>query len=133
MPINITSALLCDQIRREDNGKLIAIGVYSGGVILPTMPGTIGFATLVRMEPESLGTHEVTIRATLSGATVAEQQGEVSIVHTRAEWTPIPLPPINITEPGQLRIEQKFGKKWTPFLIVEIVMGRIATASPQPS
>lgn len=31
--ISITSALICDDARREDGGKLILIGVYTGGIV----------------------------------------------------------------------------------------------------
>jgi hypothetical protein len=32
------SVLICDDIRREDNGKEIYLGVYSGGIIVPFVP-----------------------------------------------------------------------------------------------
>ncbi len=37
----IASALVCDDIRKEENGKAILIGVYSNNIILSTFPVTI--------------------------------------------------------------------------------------------
>ncbi|MEZ5887665.1 MAG: hypothetical protein R3D56_12395 [Paracoccaceae bacterium] len=31
--LEVNTALLCDDVRREDNGKLILIGVYTGGIV----------------------------------------------------------------------------------------------------
>ena len=31
--ISVTSALICDEVRREVSGKLILIGVYTGGIV----------------------------------------------------------------------------------------------------
>lgn len=43
----IETAVLCDQVRREDNGKLILIGVYAGGVLLNSYPTTLSLAGYV--------------------------------------------------------------------------------------
>lgn len=32
------SVTICDDVRREDNGKEIHIGVYSGGIVVPVVP-----------------------------------------------------------------------------------------------
>lgn len=37
----ILSALVCDDVRRENNGKEILIGVYSGKIIVPRLPTNI--------------------------------------------------------------------------------------------
>ena len=40
LPDNVFS-LVCDEIRREDNGKLIMIGVYVGEILVPTFPANL--------------------------------------------------------------------------------------------
>ena len=37
----VESVLLCDDIRREDNGKAILIGVYSGDIVVPQFPAVL--------------------------------------------------------------------------------------------
>lgn len=41
MAITHKYTVVCDDIRREDNGKLMLIGVYSGNVVLPHVPFTL--------------------------------------------------------------------------------------------
>lgn len=38
MPITLDYSIVCDEVRREDNGKLIIIGMYVGVVALPQLP-----------------------------------------------------------------------------------------------
>lgn len=30
--------ILCDEIRQEDNGKMLVVGMYTGQVVVPTLP-----------------------------------------------------------------------------------------------
>lgn len=39
--VDISTAIFCDDIRREDNGKEFLIGVYSGDIVFPHFPGRI--------------------------------------------------------------------------------------------
>ncbi|WP_341632901.1 hypothetical protein [Sphingomonas agri] len=34
-PLKVSYVLLCDDVRTEDNGKLIIVGLYSNGITLP--------------------------------------------------------------------------------------------------
>ena len=38
LPIDFRETLVCDDIRREDNGKAIIVGVYSGDIIASSFP-----------------------------------------------------------------------------------------------
>jgi hypothetical protein len=42
--ITVKHVVVCDDIRREDNGKEILIGVYSGGIIVPQFPVPLALA-----------------------------------------------------------------------------------------
>jgi hypothetical protein len=42
--IEITSVIVCDDIRREDNGKLLLLGVYVGDILLPSFPSSIALS-----------------------------------------------------------------------------------------
>ena len=48
--MKILSALICDDVRREDNGKEILIGVYSGSIAIPTIPANITLTAWINME-----------------------------------------------------------------------------------
>lgn len=44
MPLTHEYTLLCDDVRREDNGKLILIGLYTPHIVIPMLP--MGFPSL---------------------------------------------------------------------------------------
>ena len=41
MPIDFEFALVCDDARREDNGKLFLIGVYGTNMLVPSFPAAL--------------------------------------------------------------------------------------------
>lgn len=41
MALNHKWTLVCDDVRREDNGKLIVVGLYTPGVTLPKLPSAL--------------------------------------------------------------------------------------------
>ena len=48
--IKVHTAIVADQIRREDNGKAIIIGVYSGDIIPDRFPTNLVFAFWLEVE-----------------------------------------------------------------------------------
>lgn len=48
--IKATTALLADQVRREDNGKALIIGVYTGDVVLAAIPSDLSLAVWLELE-----------------------------------------------------------------------------------
>ena len=47
-PLKITIALLCDDVRREFNGKELLIGVYGNRIILPSFPMALNLTVWMR-------------------------------------------------------------------------------------
>ena len=54
-PANIKFVLCCDDIRKEDNGKLIAIGIYGDYIILNRSPVKINLAFLMWASSQEAG------------------------------------------------------------------------------
>src|SRR2546426_965311 len=48
--LKIKNAVVCDDIRREDNGKELLIGVYSGGIVVPQFPAPLVLAYWVQFD-----------------------------------------------------------------------------------
>lgn len=59
MSSNNKFALFCDDVRQEVNGKLIAIGIYSGGINVPSFPWGGGLSTLISLGLLTIGEHSV--------------------------------------------------------------------------
>jgi hypothetical protein len=49
MPITSKYAIVCDEVRREDNGKLIFLGVYIDKMIVSQFPITLPTLTIFHM------------------------------------------------------------------------------------
>jgi hypothetical protein len=43
-PLEIRSVVVCDDVRRESNGKALIIGAYVGDIVLPSVPLTLSLA-----------------------------------------------------------------------------------------
>ncbi len=44
VPIELREGLICDEIRREDNGKALLVGVYPGDILMSKIPGKMRLA-----------------------------------------------------------------------------------------
>jgi hypothetical protein len=68
LPVDIRSVVVCDDVRREDNGKALLIGVYVGAILLPKFPAPMRLAFYflgIGKEPRS-GSLDFRIQHTLS-------------------------------------------------------------------
>ena len=60
--IAIPTAIVCDDIRREDNGKEFLVGVYSADIIPMAMPVVFGLSFWVPIEVKRQGNTNVNFR-----------------------------------------------------------------------
>jgi len=49
MAVNHTFTILCDDVRREDNGKLIVLGMYMGTIAVPMLPMVMPTLTVLAL------------------------------------------------------------------------------------
>src|SRR5690242_14831454 len=63
MPLIHRYTLVCDEVRREDNGKGLIIGLYTPGITLARFPTKLPKLTFFNyFEVTSTGTWEITFR-----------------------------------------------------------------------
>lgn len=55
MRADVSAVIICDDVRKENTGKDILIGVYSGTVNVPAYPTTFPAALWIEIEPEGIG------------------------------------------------------------------------------
>lgn len=58
-------AIVCDDIRREDNGKQIMIGVYTGDILVNTFPSNINLSFWIHLAVIEAGSAEIEVRVVL--------------------------------------------------------------------
>jgi hypothetical protein len=71
-PLEISFAIVCDDVRREDNGKLILIGVYGENIVLPQIPAPMVLCVVLFIETKEEFRTQGTFRARMEDQILAE-------------------------------------------------------------
>jgi hypothetical protein len=131
--LHIRSIIICDDARREGNGKDILIGVYNGIIVFPRFPAGLR-QLVVRIEYEWKGAAEHTFElavASEDGTTVFEANGEaVLAVPSDPAVISIPLPSMRFGKAGRFNI--RFGVNSAPRQVGWFAV-REGALPPQPN
>lgn len=76
--LKIETAVLCDDVRLEINGKLILIGVYTGDVVIPKFPNSVSVMLFLMGQVISGGQIAPRVKVTDDSGTVLFRQDEIS-------------------------------------------------------
>lgn len=106
--VTIKYGIICDDIRREDNGKLMILGVYGGAIIVPKIPLALGLASLLCLEATAPTKMHIKIRYALDGKVLAQGEGEYTIESVGAALMALPKLPVPIPKEGALALEAQF-------------------------
>lgn len=116
--VSIDYAILCDEIRQEDNGKLLVIGMYTGDILIGNFPGTLPLTILLHGQSDADCSVPIEIRFTVEFEDdkpfTASAGGDLNIKGTaqRKEFfTPLPKVPIEFRDKGRLLIDYRIDKK----------------------
>jgi len=140
--IKVLTVVVADQIRREDNGKSIIIGVYSGDIIPGRFPSDLQFAFWIEVEigmPKIpfLMTIELRLQVRRLNESSAKSFETFKAVNIEIGETGVKGPsskrklrtvlivngvPANITGPGTLELSiREKGKRWKKVITKGIV------------
>lgn len=103
----VVSAVLCDEVRIENNGKYLLIGVYSGGIVLDRLPLTFGVSAYIEAALPA-GTTKIEISCTLGEAELAEITVEVEVPEAGIHGVATPRFGANVASPQNLCIAVGF-------------------------
>lgn len=78
-PRKIEYAIVCDDVRREDNGKLIIIGAYASDIRVPSYPANLRLNILVAVRSETEHQVSVSIRVMRDGERILEMNRGLEI------------------------------------------------------
>lgn len=114
----IETALVCDDVRREQSGKDILIGVYTAGIGVPALPSQQRFAFWLMLSAPEPGAFSLTLRILAPQTTRADVRMELDISpKPDAVFSQEPFalftPPLllQITEPGDLELQARWGER----------------------
>jgi hypothetical protein len=128
VPVDIKSAIICDDIRREDNGKMLFIGVYVGEILVAEFPIALRLTWVLFGKHQKTASHDMEFRISYDAHTekptslqaktttdpALEDQAEVSLI--------IPNAVLTFQEPTALTVSVKEGGRWRDILTKKVVM-----------
>ena len=135
MPIRVKQAVICEDVRREENGKLFLIGVFGSNIGINEFPANIILATTVWIVAEEAGIHNVRFAWFVddiekSGASAKIEIREPGVSVFRVQ----PVPIVDIEKPGHVSFRVKFSDQdWQIAETLPIVSRSAPNASPPPS
>ncbi|WP_293962091.1 hypothetical protein [Sneathiella sp.] len=133
--MDISFVVPCDDIRREDNGKLIAIGLYGENLTIRKAPLQMPMSFIIWANANEISDYEADIEIFLEpeksavarlkfGFSAGEKSKRIAI--------PIPAISLNIGGPGALVMRQKIVEGEKEVLRLPILRGE-PNVSPPPS
>ena len=119
--LKIHFGLVCDEVRREDNGKLIVIGAYGSSLIPSAVPANLLLSVLVSLEAAA-GPAALDFQVLHGDKVIAKGTGTFQF--ESAGQTLFAIPKIGLREVGEglLRFElRQAGDKWQPLCSIPVV------------
>lgn len=137
--IRLCTALVCDDVRREENGKEIIIGLYGQAVVVSALPATIPLCLWARFESSTIGGHEIELSVVReSGEEILHGVSIMLQVRDPSDVSDVSLNGIMVKQetPGTVRFRwrEKGQDQWKDMISVRIrpgtVRGVVSLASP---
>lgn len=127
MNIKFDTALICEDVRREENGKLGLAGVFSTDIVVDRFPAVLVLSFLLVATVKVAIESEVSIRLRLDDVNLFEGKGRMSPSYPGRTLLPIGRQVLKIEKLGILRLDVKqAGANWqnlstTPIRSADIV------------
>ena len=120
--IRVNYAILCDDIRREDNGKLLSIGIYASDILLQRFPGVMSLSLLLHasVKKDIATALKIRYRAEFDNPEIptyeARAGGDLQVMKSDGSdevFIPVPQVPITVSGSGRLQIHYRLdGNRW---------------------
>lgn len=106
--------IICDQVRREDNGKLLIIGVYGHNISVSSFPAHLQLSVVVgTWSKEPLNDCPMEARATFDGTEIYSGKGMITINEPGADIMVVPNIIVSAHNEGELEIKIRLGSgRW---------------------
>jgi hypothetical protein len=116
LPIDIQAIILCDDVRREDNGKILVIGMYVGDVLIRQFPTALRLTWLLMGKITSTENPAVEFKVDFNrdASSPRSMAATVSLVQSQDPSTMLVISgiPIEAQEPTSVVLSVKDGTEW---------------------
>jgi len=104
--LRLRATLLCDDVRREDNGKLLFIGVYTPGIRAARLPASIPLCAFLIWDVGAPGVHQfrLQLRNAETGVTLLDGQATMDVRNAGAGYLTLKLGAIPFELPGAYQL-----------------------------
>lgn len=120
--VEINYALLCDDVRREDNGKLLIVGAYGSTVKIPQFPAMVCFSLLISFTASKAGTFHFDLESLLDGDIVNQGNGTILIDTLGRGLSGVGPLPCSISKPGLLEFRVRVeGEDWLSVCSIPVI------------
>ena len=112
--MRIHNAIICDQVRKEDNGKPLLLGVYPFDALIPDFPGALALTLWTQLIVDKNGKYDVEFRILKDKKTIKSIKAILDVEdHLMPMTVTLALPIIDIEEECTLffQIREK-NKRW---------------------
>jgi hypothetical protein len=121
LPFKIEYAIVCDHVRREDNGKLILIGVYGPSLLVDDLSATIALSTVARVKPLHLNESDVEFRALVNDTPMVKGLVTLRAENDEPAFIVLPPVPLKLGGPGLIKFQVRTPKeRWSDLIQIEV-------------
>lgn len=114
MSLRVEFVAVCDEVRREDNGKLFLIGTYGADIRVANFPSTIQLTVVVRLYADEAIAAEIEFMCDAKGSAESQIGGHLTMKQNSSLLMPVRgflLP--NIQGPTDLTVKWRLpAKRW---------------------
>lgn len=133
MSIRVNYGVVCEDIRREDNGKLFLIGVYGKDIRARAMPATLVLSLYANVAADETFSGEIEFRCLVNGEISSGSKGNLVITETGDSAIIFPAVPVVVPTASLLEFQLLMPNQGWITITTIPVRDESPTASPQPS
>lgn len=112
LKLKLLAAVLCDEVRTENNGKHIIIGAYGGDIILPETPVTLPLAVWISAKVIVSGQAKLDVQFRVNGTEASGIQTELQSEDLDAYvGLPMPRVPVKCSAGSTLQVRWRLGEQ----------------------
>jgi hypothetical protein len=133
MAVTHNYTIICDDVRREDNGKLIILGMYMGTITVPSFPAvlpTLTILSLVESDRPGQWSFRLAIQNLERGNAVMEARGFANVPQPGPAVMPIKFGGARFEERGNYTVTLEVEGQREPLAVVPL---RVELMPQQPT
>jgi hypothetical protein len=128
--IRIESVVFCDDVRKEITNKDVLIGVYSGDIVVSSLPCVINTAIWIEIVGDTVGPFELELRLTLTDKPPAPITLQGIMNQAGGASTALNGLQLHVEKESELGLEIQEGTNWRSLRRKKILQGNVISPFP---